>query len=161
MTEPASIDPPTPAPRIRPALPADGPALGDVWLDAWRATFDFPPSHPDDAVRRWLADEMAPSHDVWVAEATEGRVVAFIALSATEVDQLYVASDWIGTGIGRRLLDLAKRERPAGLELWCFQVNGRARRFYERNGFVAVHWGDGSSNQEHQPDIRYRWAPGP
>ena len=141
--------------------PTDGPALGDVWLDAWRATFDFPPSHPDDDVRRWLAEEMAPSHDVWVAEDDDGRVVAFIALSATEVDQLYVASAWIGHGVGRRLLDLAKRERPAGLELWCFQANERARRFYERNGFVAIFWGDGSSNEERQPDIRYRWAPEP
>jgi GNAT superfamily N-acetyltransferase len=147
-------------PRIRPATPDDGPALGDVWLDAWRATFDFPPSHPDEDVRRWLREEMAPSHDVWVAEDAEARVIAFIALSATEVDQLYVSSAWIGRGVGRRLLDLAKRERPSGLELWCFQANRRARRFYERNGFVAVHWGDGSSNEERQPDIRYRWQPG-
>ena len=150
-----------PEPRIRPAVGADGPALGDVWLDAWRATFDFPPSHPDDDVRRWLAEEMAPSHEVWVAEDGDGRVVAFIALSPTEVDQLYVASAWIGHGVGRRLVDLAKRERPDGLELWCFQANERARRFYERNGFVAVFWGDGSSNEERQPDIRYRWTPEP
>lgn len=148
------------APTIRPAVAADGPALGDVWLDAWRATFDFPPAHPDDDVRRWLADEMAPAHDVWVAEDDAGRVVAFIALSPTMVDQLYVASDWIGRGVGRRLLDLAKRERPDGLELWCFQVNDRARRFYERNDFVIVLRGDGSSNEEGQPDLRYRWGPG-
>ena len=43
-----------------PARPRDdGPALGDVWLAAWHATFDFPPSHPDDDVRRWLRDRDA------------------------------------------------------------------------------------------------------
>jgi len=146
-------------PPIRPAIPADRPLLGDVWLRAWRATFDFPPSHPDDDVRRWLAEEMAPSHDVWVAtDPADGtRVVGFIALSAIDVDQLYIDPEFIGHGIGRRLLDLAKRERPDGLELWCFQANARARRFYERNGFVATFFGDGSSNQERQPDIRYAW----
>jgi GNAT superfamily N-acetyltransferase len=154
VTEPARAP-------IRPAVPADRPLLGDVWLHAWRATFDFEPSHPDDDVRRWLAEEMAPSHEVWVATdpADDRMVVGFIALAATEVDQLYIEPRWIGHGIGRRLIDLAKTHSPSGLELWCFQANTRARRFYERNGFVATFFGDGASNQERQPDIRYAWRP--
>ena len=152
-----TADPATPS--IRPATPADYPQLGDVWLSAWRATFDFPPAHPDDDVRRWLAEEMAPNHDVWVAVDTGDRVVGFIAVKATELDQLYIAPAWIGHGLGRRLLDIAKAHSPALLELYCFQVNDRARRFYERNGFRATAFGDGASNQEHQPDIRYAWRP--
>ena len=53
------------------------------------------------------------------------------------VEQLYVAPAWIGHGVGRRLIDLAKARRPDGLDLYCFQANTRARRFYERNGFVG------------------------
>lgn len=146
-------------PRIRPATPADYPHLGEVWLTAWRATFDFPPAHPDDDVRRWLAAEMAPNHDVWVAVDTEDRVVGFLAVKDTELDQLYIAPDWIGHGLGQRFLDIAKAHSPALLELYCFQVNARARRFYERNGFRAMAFGDGASNEEHQPDIRYVWRP--
>jgi GNAT superfamily N-acetyltransferase len=83
-----------------------------------------------------------------------------MALSESKVEHLYVAPDWIGRGAGRRLLDLAKERRPGGLELYCFQVNARARRFYERNGFEPVAFGDGSGNMERQPDVLYRWAPG-
>jgi len=146
---------------IRRAGPEDGPSLGDVWLTSWRATFDFPPAHSDDDVRRWLADEMLPANEVWVAVDREagGRVVGFIALSSAMVEQLYIAPDWIGHGIGDRLIELAKARRPGGLDLWCFQVNAFARRFYERRGFVPVLLGDGSGNQEHQPDVRYAWRP--
>jgi pimeloyl-ACP methyl ester carboxylesterase/GNAT superfamily N-acetyltransferase len=146
---------------IRRAGPEDGPSLGDVWLTSWRATFDFPPAHPDDDVRRWLADEMLPANEVWVAADREagGRVVGFMALSTAMVEQLYIAPDWIGHGIGDRLIELAKARRSDGLDLWCFQVNAFARRFYERRGFVPITLGDGSGNQEHQSDVRYAWRP--
>jgi len=145
---------------VRPATDADGSAIGDVWLTSWRATFDFPPSHPDEAVRRWLVEELIPASETWVAVDAGGRVIALMALSPTMVEQLYVAPDWIGHGVGRRLLDLAKERRPDGLDLYCFLVNGRARRFYEANGFKAIATGDGSGNEERQPDIRYAWRPG-
>ena len=144
---------------IRRADLADGPALADVWLASWRATFDFPPGHPDDDVRAWLANEMLPSREVWVAADRDDRVVAMMALGDSMVEQLYVAPDWIGHGIGGRLLDIAKVRRPDGLDLYCFQANRRARRFYEDRGFVAVAASDGSGNEEGQPDIRYAWRP--
>ncbi|MGE3511045.1 MAG: histone acetyltransferase, partial [Vicinamibacterales bacterium] len=31
------------------------------------------------------------------------------------------------------------------------------RVFYERHGFVAVAFGDGSGNEERCPDILYEW----
>ena len=65
-----------PAVTIRPARETDGPGIGDVWLAAWYATFDFPPSHPDDEVRVWLATEMMATREVWVATEPDGRVVA-------------------------------------------------------------------------------------
>jgi GNAT superfamily N-acetyltransferase len=146
---------------VRRAEDRDGPGLGDVWLTAWYATFDFPPSHPDDEVRQWLATEMAPTHETWVAvdPSVNERVVALLALSDSMVDQLYVAPDWIGHGLGGRLLELAKSRRPDGLDLYCFAINGYARRFYEARGFDAVAFGDGSGNEERQPDVLYRWRP--
>jgi pimeloyl-ACP methyl ester carboxylesterase/ribosomal protein S18 acetylase RimI-like enzyme len=147
--------------QIRRARPDDATAIGDVWLTSWRATFDFPPGHPDTDVRRWLAEELVPRNETWVAVDPAGRVVAVMALSDTMVEQLYVAPDWIGRGLGRRLIALARERRPAGLDLYCFQANGRARAFYEYLGFVAIAYGDGSGNEERQPDIRYAWRPGP
>jgi pimeloyl-ACP methyl ester carboxylesterase/GNAT superfamily N-acetyltransferase len=146
---------------IRRAGPEDAEAIGDVWLTSWRSTFDFPPAHPDADVRRWLAEELVPKSEAWVAADSEdgGRVVGFMALSTSMVEQLYVAPDWIGRGVGDRLIALAKGRRPEGLDLYCFQVNAFARRFYERRGFVPIAFGDGSNNEEHQPDIRYAWRP--
>ena len=63
-----------------------------------------------------------------------------------------------GQGIGSRLLERAKAERPDGLDLWTFQANTGARRFYERHGFVEVARTDGD-NEEGEPDIRLRWIP--
>jgi pimeloyl-ACP methyl ester carboxylesterase/GNAT superfamily N-acetyltransferase len=144
---------------IRRAGPEDADAIGDVWLTSWRATFDFPPAHPDADVRRWLAEELLPKTEVWVAVDPAGRVIGIMALSTSMVEQLYVAPDWIGRGVGDRLISLAKGRRPEGLDLFCFQANGFARRFYERRGFVPIAFRDGSNNEEHQPDIRYAWRP--
>ena len=130
-----------------------------MWLTSWRATFDFEPSHPDDDVRRWLAGELVPNHETWVAVAPNGTVVALMALSDAMIEQLYVAPAWIGHGLGKRLVAIAKERRPAGVDLYCFAVNVNARRFYERAGFEPIAFGDGSHNEERQPDVRYAWRP--
>ena len=66
---------------------------------------------------------------------------------------------WTGRGIGTKLLEVAKRCRLEGLQLWTFQSNRRAHRFYERHGFVPAERTDGSGNQEQAPDVRYVWRP--
>lgn len=147
--------------EIRPATPDDAAPIAEVWLESWRATFDFEPAHPDEDVRRWVRDELLVEAENWVAtDPLHGdRVIALLGLSDTMVEQLYVRPEWIARGVGRELLDLAKRRRPDGLELYCFAANDRARRFYERNGFTPVAFGDGSGNMERQPDVLYRWRP--
>ena len=92
-----------------------------------------------------------------MAEAT-GAVVGVLALSEGWVDQLYFEPAWRGRGIGNRFIGLARRRQPAGLQLWTFQVNEAARRFYQRHGFVAAEWTDGAANEEREPDLRYVWS---
>lgn len=146
---------------IRRATPEDHEGIGDVWLASWRATFDFPPSHPDEDVRRWLREQLVPDHETWVAIDEGGAVVGLMALSDEMVEQLYLTPSYLGRGLGRRFIELARERRPNGLDLYCFQVNARARSFYEHHGFREIARGDGSGNQEHQPDIRYAWRPTP
>jgi SAM-dependent methyltransferase len=74
-------------------------------------------------------------------------------------DQLYIRPGWWGQGIGSRLVELAKARSPGGLTLWTFQVNDRARRFYEHHEFVELFRTDGSRNEEQQPDVRFGWRP--
>ena len=44
------------------------------------------------------------------------------------------------------------------MRLYAFQQNEAARRFYERHGFVAIAFGDGSTNEERCPDVLYGLA---
>jgi ribosomal protein S18 acetylase RimI-like enzyme len=142
---------------LRSARPDDAEAIAAVYLASFRSTYDFPLAHRDDEVRRWIGDVLLTTREVWVAAATEGAVVAMMALTSDMVDQLYVAPGWTGRGIGGRLIELAKNHRPDGLDLYTFEVNRGARRFYERHGFREVERGDGSGNDERQPDVRYAW----
>lgn len=143
---------------IRPARAADAEAIAEVWLAAFRETYAFPPAHTDAEVRSWVRTGLLPATDTWVA-AVGDRVVAFMSLRGRTVEQLYVRRPWTRHRIGSRLLSVAKERRPSGLELWTFQINAGARRFYERHGFVVVEMTDGSANEEHQPDVRYAWNP--
>jgi GNAT superfamily N-acetyltransferase len=144
---------------IRPAVADDATAVADVYLASFHVTYDFPLAHTDDQVRRWIRETVIAVGGTWVALDADGAVVAMMVLAQDELDQLYVRPDRLGEGVGRRLLDRAKEQSPAGLRLYTFQVNKRARRFYERNGFIAEWFGDGSANEEGQPDVRYVWRP--
>lgn len=146
---------------IRPATATDADAIADVFLASFHATYDFPLAHTDQEVRGWVRDILVASGHTWVALDADGGVVALMAVKPGDLDQLYVRPDLLGRGIGRQLLEVAKAESPDGLTLYTFQVNDRARRFYERNGFVAEWFGDGSANEERQPDVRYAWRPEP
>jgi pimeloyl-ACP methyl ester carboxylesterase len=143
---------------IRRATAADADSVADVFLRSFRATYAFPLAHADAEVRAWIRDRVIPDGGTWVADEA-GRVVGMMVVGRGELDQLYVAPDRLGRGIGRALLDQAKAVSPDGLRLYTFQVNDRARRFYERNGFVEDWRGDGSDNEERQPDVRYVWRP--
>ena len=143
---------------IRPAGAADAGDVADVYLASFHATYDFPLAHTDEEVRAWIRDEIE-ARGTWVALDSAGTTVGMMSVKPGELDQLYVRPDRLGEGIGRRLLELAREQSPAGLTLYTFQVNARARRFYERNGFVAEWFGDGLANEEGQPDVRYAWRP--
>jgi putative acetyltransferase len=117
----------------------------------------------------WLAGLHAPAEDrafyrnqvfkcceVWGAER-QSKLVGIIAFRQDWIDQLYVLPDAQGHGVGSDLLEVAQGAFPL-LNLWTFQRNLRARRFYEANGFVAVRETDGAANEEKEPDVLYRWA---
>ena len=101
---------------------------------------------------------MLSGREVWLAEAKDA-VAGVMLLEDDWIEQLYVDPSWIGRGIGTKLLDVAKSCRPDGLQLWTFQSNHRAHRFYERHGFVPAQRTNGSGNQELAPDVRYVWRP--
>lgn len=107
------------------------------------------------AVVDYFATEVLPKAEVWVSGAA-GDLRAFIAFTPAWVEQLYVHPEHQGRGLGDALLGKAKAG-SRDLQLWTFQGNAQARRFYEARGFVVEEETDGSKNMEREPDVRYRW----
>ncbi len=148
------------APVLRPATSADAAAVAEVFLASRKRFVAFAPlAHDDDDVRAWIAGTVLPAGDTWVAELA-GRVVALISLSRTDdavhwIDHLYVDPLHVDHGIGTALLGLALERSGRPLRLYTFVANDGARRFYERHGFAVIAQGDGSGNEEGQPDLLY------
>jgi ribosomal protein S18 acetylase RimI-like enzyme len=146
---------------IRRAGSQDADPAAELWLRARKAALGAipPPVHSDEEVREWFGTYVTRELDLWVAESGAG-IVGMLVLDGEWIDQLYVDPEYLGRGIGSRLLGLARRERPGTLRLWTFVSNTRARRFYEHHGFVEVARTDGLRNEERAPDIQYI-HPGP
>ncbi|WP_460723897.1 GNAT family N-acetyltransferase [Nocardia heshunensis] len=144
-------------PLFRRADDSDAAALADVWLRSYSAALPaVRRAHDDDTVRRWFADVVVPHHETWLAEA-DNTILGLLVLADDELEQLYLDPPRQGQGLGDRFMELAKRRRPNGLELWTFQVNKPARRFYARHGFIEVELTDGRRNEEQEPDVRCVW----
>jgi ribosomal protein S18 acetylase RimI-like enzyme len=148
---------------LRPATLSDADQVADVYLRSRKELVAFAPlAHSDADVCDWIRERLIPAGRTTVAVA-EGQVVGLMAVSAATdcswITHLYLHPAWIGRGIGTRLLELARRELPPPIRLFTFQANERARIFYERRGFKAVSFSDGSANEEKCPDVLYEWRP--
>ncbi|MGE7369219.1 GNAT family N-acetyltransferase [Neorhizobium sp. NPDC001467] len=121
-----------------------------------------------DARLPWLAGGHSPEEDLdfWSGYlfancvirgvARQAELIGVIAFRENWIEQLYVLPHAQGQGTGSGLLDVAKA-RHSQLELWVFQKNDGARRFYESRGFCAARETDGADNEEREPDILYYW----
>lgn len=146
--------------RIRRAEPPDAGAIADILVGSREANPDTIPAmvHTRPEVLEWVSSVVVPHREGWVA-CTGEVIVGVLVLHEHMIDQLYVLPSRTGQGIGAALVAHAKRLRPDRLELWTFQSNLRARRFYARHGFTEVELTDGSGNEERAPDVRLRWRP--
>ena len=142
---------------LRPATQDDVPAIARVMRAAFRVSLPFLPEiHTEAEDLGFVATRMLPQKTVWVATVAD-TVVGFIAFDEAWINQLYLHPDHQGQGIGPVLLDKAL-ESGTPKQLWAFQQNERARRFYEARGFVATEFTDGADNEEKTPDVRYVWS---
>ena len=89
-------------------------------------------------------------------DASTNSIVGMLACNQTEVNQLYIHSDYQGKGLGTRLLEIAKSNSGGTLTLYTFEVNHKAQQFYEKHGFQVI--GRGYENEENLDDIKYQWT---
>jgi len=142
--------------RCRRATLDDAGGIAAVFSSSLRLLTFLPVLHTVEEDRQFIENIILKECEVIVAEADAG-IVSFLARNGEEIRLLYSHPDFIGSGAGSLLLDVAKKSSVVALELWCFQANARARRFYEERGFRAVRFTEGRDNEEKVPDVRYRW----
>ena len=142
--------------KLRPARPGDAAAIARVHVETWRAAYAgvVPDAYlvamtESKQALQWnhtIRSAVAPEV-VLVAESSDlpgGRIVGFGSCGRArkrpgmgEVFTLYVAPDWQGRGIGRRLLHgLLAKLKAGGLNealVWVLSDNP-ARFFYEAMG---------------------------
>jgi GNAT superfamily N-acetyltransferase len=97
---------------------SDARAGADLWLRARKAAIGaIPQPVHDDDVRAWFASHVVCDTELWVAEDRWDAMVGILVLDGPWLDQLYVEPTLTGHGIGAGLVEVAKRERPEGLQL--------------------------------------------
>jgi diamine N-acetyltransferase len=145
--------------EYRDAGPADAPALDRIFDTSFCGTFghlyrseDLDAFLSSFGITDWEAQLDDPRFAFRLAEV-DAAPVGYVKLGpmklpfqpagpALLIDQFYILKEHHGTGIAGALMDWAMTEaRNRGAEelyLTVFTENHRARRFYDRHGFVPV-----------------------
>ena len=66
----------------------------------------------------------------------DGRVCGLLAWEGSELQAIHSLPESWGSGLGAAMLSEALSKMPRPVTLWAFKENKRARRFYEKHGFV-------------------------
>jgi GNAT superfamily N-acetyltransferase len=112
--------------------------------------------HTSDEDRWFFRERVFVTCAVWGAFDGTG-MTGVLVFREGWIDQLYVLPAAQRRGVGSALLQVAQNTFDR-LQLWTFQRNGPARRFYEARGFALVRETDGARNKEWEPDALYLWT---
>ena len=112
--------------------------------------------HTPEEDRWFFRERVFKTCDVWGA-FDNAVMIGMIAFRENWIDQLYVLPKAQGRGVGTELLQVARSSFDR-LQLWTFQRNVQARRFYQAKGFALVQETDGAGNEEKEPDALYLWT---
>ena len=127
-----------PTPTIRPALPHEYDEVARVWMESWVSIGLAEASNFLLAnLRARVRHEIEHGWSLFVTVVV-GTFAAMLALHLPDkyLDQLFVAPEYQGKGLGRRLLAFTRQQLPDEIRLRCVRENEKAWRWYEREGFV-------------------------
>ena len=126
-------------PTIRLARTNEYDAVADVWSRSWLSNGI---GAPDGAaltrmMRARIPREIENGWSLYVAD-DDGTIAAMLAFRLRDayLDQLFIAPEYQGNGLGKRLLGFTRDKLPNEIWLRCVRENDRAWRWYEREGFV-------------------------
>jgi ribosomal protein S18 acetylase RimI-like enzyme len=147
--------------RFRDATPADIPALAQLHVIAWSATYPGTLSPPTFAIREWqwrkaFTEENDGSWFCLVIEKPDGALVGFAKGRRSshpeydgELNKIYLLPEYYRLGLGRRLVGhVSRRFLAQGLNsMWlCGEPDNPSRAFHEALGGHNLTNEDGSTN---------------
>ena len=123
---------------IRPARADEYDEVARVWMESWVSVGLEEASDSLLAkLRARVPMEIEKGWSLYVAD-DNGRLAAMLAMHVSDcyLDQLFVAPEYQGDGLGRHLLAFTRQHLPDEIWLRCVRENEKAWRWYEREGFV-------------------------
>jgi putative acetyltransferase len=144
---------------LRPYRAADEETAIELWRRTWQIAY---PQLDFTARLAWWRqrwrDELVASATITMAESA-GCLVGFVTVDPRTLylDQIVVAPEAWGSPVAGALVAEAKRLSPAGLNLAVNADNGRAIRFYEKQGFVFA--GTDVNPRSGAPVHKMAWRP--
>jgi ribosomal protein S18 acetylase RimI-like enzyme len=141
---------------MRSARSQDMAVCANIFNDWIDQTEWMPRVHTrDDIVKHYEDDEKMKRNTIVAVDGS--RVRGFMTISRDGfLTALYVEQASRNQGIGGLLLARAKRELSPEVNLYTFQANAGAQKFYQRHGFVEINRTTGD-NEENLPDILMEW----
>jgi len=129
--------------EFRVARPDELGKIAELYHRVWHES-QAPYQHPDVATFRDIAfmqDRIEFFFPNIVVALDDGKLVALVVAKEARLSQLFVDSSMRGKGVGQKLLEIGEAkliaEGATRVTLNCLVGNDAARRFYERNRWVA------------------------
>lgn len=124
--------------EIRQAAESDVPCLVEIWRRSVEASHDFLTGADRAALMPEVRDAIGVL-DVWVADE-DGKPVGFMGLDRQRIEALFIDPDWMGKGLGTRLIEYAKTRCGPGeiLQVDVNEANPAGYAFYLARGFVLA-----------------------
>ncbi|WP_281543613.1 GNAT family N-acetyltransferase [Grimontia sp. SpTr1] len=131
-----------------------------MWRSSKERALGIPEAHDFEAHRYYLNRILTATNRIYLAlERRSERVLGLIAFDENVITQLYVDCEYQHQGIGSALVELAKETTSDNLQLYTFEMNEVARRFWRKHGFVEKQIGQ-HDNEEGLVDVLCEWIRG-
>jgi GNAT superfamily N-acetyltransferase len=140
--------------RVRRATLGDAAAIAEVHVRTWQSAYEhvfgterLAGVTVEQRLPMWRQILKSDEQTAFVAEDEDGRIVGWCTVGPSRDDDaegelwgIYVLADAWGSGAGTALMaagvEVLRESRCGEVILWVLEDNPRARRFYEREGWV-------------------------